>query len=292
MRKSQHAQNEDDAGDRSVQRAGAPRLCGFRWQFPPPSRTGGGDGFAHGADQAEVDEVLGDLDPVTLKYQPSEFPAFNALMAYSRLGPPSPNADELATGAMMAELAWSNEDVQSEVEGKGLTVLPSMIIDGEYYIMCNPKNAGVELDDWHGRSIRAGSTMNELVVKAAGATPVSMEYGETFEGLQRNILGCAFIQFAAASNLSVPEVAPNISYLTEGSFAGRASNIVLAGPSFNDLPFRLPADHLRCGVTQENGVEDRGGLDDINDWYERDSIDFLPFAEVLYEDVVVPHRPE
>lgn len=198
--------------------------------------------------------MLGDLDPVTLKYQPSEFPAFNALMVYSQLGHSSPNADELATGAILAELAWSNEDVQSESEGKGLTVLPSMNSGGEYYIMCSLKNAGVELDGWHGRSIRAGSTMNELVVKAAGATPVSMEYGETFEGLQRNVLGCAFIQFAAASSFSVPEVAPNISYLTEGSFAGRASSIVLAGPSFNDLPLRLPADHLRCGAPPVVGL--------------------------------------
>lgn len=32
---------------------------------------GGGDGFEYGADQSEVDELIKDLDPVTIKYQPS-----------------------------------------------------------------------------------------------------------------------------------------------------------------------------------------------------------------------------
>jgi TRAP-type C4-dicarboxylate transport system substrate-binding protein len=390
----------------------------------------GGEGFEYGASQEDVDAVLAELEPVTLKYQPSassaestgapsaemfkeyieersggkieieiiwgqaiapyteiddaladgrldlaytipayspsEYPAFNALMAYSQFGPTSPMAAELSTGAMMAELAWSNEAVMAEFEDQGLTVLSSMISGGEYYMMCNPDNTGVETEDWGGRSVRAGSTMNELVIRGAGASPVSIEYGEIFEALQRNTVGCAFVQFAAATNFGIPEVAPNISYLTEGSVAGRVSNIQLAGSSFQNLPLayqqiifdaeqyswggwqRNVVDSKALGIEQavgangeigpiaedvqqemidaqlaavrdaeeqglmapevedqakelaekwagvpaELGYEDGGDLLDINDWYTPGEVDFMPFATKLYEDVVLPHRPE
>lgn len=318
----------------------------------------------------EVDDALidGRLDLAYSipAYDPSRYPAFNALMAYSQYAPTSPLVGELSAGAMMSELAWENEAVTSEFTDQGLTVLSSMINGGEYYFMCNPNNTGVEASDWSGRSVRAGSTMNELVIRAADSSPVSMQYGEMFEGLQRNVVDCAFAQFAAATNFGIPDVAPNISHLTEGSFAGRVSNVQLAGSSWENLPLAykqiifdaeehgwagwqrnivdskaigieqavdangeigpLPDDVQSTmieaqaqaitdaeesglmdpavadraqeladkweGVPEELGYADEGDLTEVPEWYEPGEVDFLPFSTRLYEDVVLPHRPE
>jgi TRAP-type C4-dicarboxylate transport system substrate-binding protein len=265
--------------------------------------AGGGEaggGFDYGAPQEEVDEILAELEPVKLTFQPSaasensigaisplmckdyieersngqieleiiygqaiagyteindalvdgrldiavnvpayspsEMPVYNNLMAYSQFGTSSPIAAELATGAMMADLAWNNDDFIAEFEDQGLTVLSPMMSGGEYYMFCNDNNLGVTAEDWSGRSIRAGSTMNELFIQAIGASPVSLEYAETFEALQRGTVDCAFSQFASASHFGVPEVAPNISSMSESSVAGSVTNIHLAGSSWDDLP--------------------------------------------------------
>src|SRR5699024_1311496 len=68
------------------------------------SDSGGGDGFAHGAAQEEVDAVLADLEPVTLKYQPAASspnsimaPATHAYKAY---------IEERSGGKITLDVIW------------------------------------------------------------------------------------------------------------------------------------------------------------------------------------------
>lgn len=396
----------------------------------PEATAGGGDGFAYDAPQDEVDDVLSDLEPVTLTYQPvaasqealgaagplmfqeyieersggkieidivwgqaiapygevhdalqdgrldlasfipayvpDEFPAFNALMAYSHFGSSSPFAGHLANTAMLTELAWDSEAVIDEFETLGLTVLSPMGNGGEYYMMCNENNLGVEVEDWEGRTVRAGSPLNAKVISSVGASPVSIEYPELFEALQRNTADCAFAQFPSASDFGVPSVAPNISYMTEWASAGKGTTIQLAGSVWETLPLAYQqiifdaekyslagsqdfvmgtltdgiqqaieaggeveplasdvqetvrdaqldeisaiedaglmdsnlAEQAResaekwADVPSDLGYEDGGTLAEINDWYTPDEVDFLPFATELYEEAVLPHRPE
>lgn len=392
--------------------------------------AGGGDGFSYDAPQTEVDEVLADLEPVTLTYQPvaaspealgaagplmfqeyieersggkikldivwgqaiapygevhnalqdgrldiasfipayvsDEFPAFNDLMAYSHFGSASPFAGQLANSAMLTELAWGSASVIDEFESLGLTVLSPMGNGGEYYMMCNKNNRGVEVEDWEGRTIRAGSPLNAMVISSIGASPVSIEYPELFEALQRNTADCAFAQFPAATDFGVPSGAPHISYMTEWASAGKGTTIQLAGSVWNTLPLAYQQiifdaekynlagaqdfvlSTLANGVQQaleadgeigplavdvqeavrdaqldeissieesgtldadiseraqqsaekwaeipgELGYQDGGELADINDWYTRGEVDFLPFTTEIYEEVVLQHRPE
>lgn len=267
---------------------------------------------------------------------------------------------------MLTELAWDSEAVIDEFETLGLTVLSPMGNGGEYYMMCNENNLGVEVEDWEGRTVRAGSPLNAKVISSVGASPVSIEYPELFEALQRNTADCAFAQFPSASDFGVPSVAPNISYMTEWASAGKGTTIQLAGSVWETLPLAYQqiifdaekyslagsqdfvmgtltdgiqqaieaggeveplasdvqetvrdaqldeisaiedaglmdsnlAEQAResaekwADVPSDLGYEDGGTLAEINDWYTPDEVDFLPFATELYEEAVLPHRPE
>ncbi|GAA4513854.1 TRAP transporter substrate-binding protein DctP [Brevibacterium yomogidense] len=260
-----------------------------------------GEGFEYGAIQDEVNEVIADLDPVTLVYQPassspddtgapsalaykeaieersngqieveivygqaiasytevidalsdgrvdiahtvpaylpSEFPAYNELMSFSQLAPTSPLVGEMATNAMLSQLAWENDAVLQEFEDKGLVPLTPQVNSGDFFFVCNPQNAeNSTADDWQSRQIRIGTQDSEAAVRDMGANPVSLEYVEAFEALQRNTIDCTMTQLGSAAVFGVTTVAPNISYLTEGSFAGRAAAAHLGGTGFSNLP--------------------------------------------------------
>lgn len=260
-----------------------------------------GEGFAYGADQDEVNEIIADLEPVKLtyqpasaspddtaapsaraykdaieersngqieveivyaqaiasygelsdalvdgrvdiahtvpSYQPAEFPAFNDLMSFSQLAPTSPLVGEMATNAMLNQLAWENDAVLQEFEDKGLVPLTPQVNSGEFFFVCNPQNAeNSKADDWKARQIRIGTQDGEAAVRDIGANPVSLEYVEAFEGLQRSTIDCTMTQLGSAASLGVTTAAPNISYLAEGSFAARGPAAHVGGTGFSNLP--------------------------------------------------------
>ena len=258
------------------------------------------EGFEYGADQEQVNELVADLDPVTLvyqpasasaddtaapsaraykeaieersngkieveivygqaiasygeltdalvdgrvdiahivpSYQPAEFPAFNDLISFSQLAPTSPLVGEMATNAMLNELAWDNAAVIQEFEDQGLVPLTPQVNSGEFFFVCNPENADTSAEAWNGRQIRIGTQDGEAAVQAMGANPLSLEYVEAFEALQRSTIDCTMTQLGSAASLGVTTAAPNISYLTEGSFAARAPAAHVAGSNFSQLP--------------------------------------------------------
>src|SRR5699024_7749212 len=70
-----------------------------------------------------------------------------------------------------------------------------------------------------------------------GASPVSMEYVEVYEALQRGTVDCSFAQLIPSAEAGLFEVAPNIGYSSdEYSMSSRAVGAELAGSSFDDLP--------------------------------------------------------
>jgi TRAP-type C4-dicarboxylate transport system substrate-binding protein len=177
-----------------------------------------------------------DIAHLVPSYLPAEFPAFNDLMTVSQLAPTSPLVGEMATSAMLNELAWSNEAVLQEFEDAGLTPLTPQANSGEYFFLCNPDNDTTTAEAWAGRSVRIGSQAAESAVRDMGANPVSLEYVEAFEGLQRGTIDCTMTQLGSAASFGVPTAAPNISYLTEGSFAGRSPAAHVGGTGYANLP--------------------------------------------------------
>lgn len=263
------------------------------------SEPGGGDGYAYGASQEEVDAVLADLEPVTLKYQPpasspnsimapaahayeeyieersggkitldviwgqaiagygeiddaladgrldlaynlpiynpSEYPTFDAAATSLSGLPISPVVGEAVYNAVSADIGWQSEELLDEYEAQGVVPLTPIVASGGYYSVCT--DPGSEPDDWSGRQIRVASTSHLGVVEALGASPVSMEYVEVFEALQRGTVNCTFAQLLPSAESGILEVAPHISYSSDDfSMSSRAVGAELAGSSFKELP--------------------------------------------------------
>lgn len=256
-------------------------------------------GFEFEASQGEVDEVLADLDPVTLVYQanatspqsvvgqagtmvkeaieersggkitvdivwgqaiasydeiddaltdgridlawhhpiyfPSDYPAYNELSTVMSLLPTSPYQGEVVTNAVIADVAYNTPAVTEEMEAKGLVPLVPMASSGSYNTLCT--STGNEPQDWSGRSVRGASQALQTLVQDIGASPVSLQYPETYDALQRNVIDCTLGVLAGAAESSFPAVAPHLSYTTgDVNFPTRAVGAHLAGTSFNNLP--------------------------------------------------------
>ncbi|GAA2093040.1 MULTISPECIES: TRAP transporter substrate-binding protein DctP [Brevibacterium] len=260
---------------------------------------GGGEsaGFAYDAPQEEVDELLADLDPVTIKFQPSsaspdsvmapagtvfkelveersggkieveivwgqaiasygevhdaladgrvdvaftlppydpaEFPAINDLGTAMAALPASPLVGELVANAVGNELGWSNQSALDTYEEKGITPLTPLAASGGYYTVCNKEVHGT--DDWKGLQARAGSSAQGAMIQSLGGTPVSMEYAETFEALQRGTVDCTVGQLVPSAESGIFEVAPNLGYTTTASIP-RLAGAYLAGSKYKELP--------------------------------------------------------
>ncbi|WP_029088148.1 C4-dicarboxylate ABC transporter substrate-binding protein [Brevibacterium album] len=258
---------------------------------------GSAEGFEYGAPQEDVDALLADLDPVTIKFQPSaaspdsvmapagtvfkeiveersggkieveliwgqaiagygevhdalsdgrldlaytlpvylpaEFPAVNDLGTALAGMPASPFVGELVTNAVGNELGWENESVLEAYEERNLTPLTPLAASGGYYTVCNREVDSA--DDFAGLQVRIASASQSAQVQHLGGSPVSMEYAETFEALQRGTVDCTLGQLVPSAESGIFEVAPHLGYTTTASFS-RSPGAYLAGSRFQDLP--------------------------------------------------------
>ncbi|HLR44686.1 MAG TPA: C4-dicarboxylate ABC transporter substrate-binding protein [Brevibacterium sp.] len=186
----------------------------------------------------EVDDALADgrLDisysvPI---YFPGEYPlvdAYNKLSHYTTAGPLT---GEAITQAQMSEAGWNHPEVLAEYTDKGLTPLNPLVTSGNYWAACNAE--GTSPEDWQGRQIRIGGSAQTPISEAIGASPVSMEYGETYEALQRSTVDCTFIQGMVAGSTGLLEVAPHVSTFGEERMTGAVTAGHVAGSRFDGLP--------------------------------------------------------
>jgi TRAP-type C4-dicarboxylate transport system substrate-binding protein len=167
-------------------------------------------------------------------YDPAAYPGVDAYNKLTQYSSPAPLTGEAVSQAMMSEAAWNNEKVLSDYSEKGLTALSPLLSSGDYWIACT--EPGSTMSDWNGRQIRVAATAQSEIASSIGASPVSMEYGETFEALQRGTIDCTFLQAQVAASTGLLEVAPHISVLSEGRMTGGANAAHVAGSGFTDLP--------------------------------------------------------
>jgi TRAP-type C4-dicarboxylate transport system substrate-binding protein len=191
------------------------------------------------AGYAEIDDALQDgrvdVSYALPIYNPTEHPQFNALATATAGMPNSPVVGEMVGNAALVELAWNSQELLDNYEEQGLVPLTPMISTGSYMSVC--ADEGTSLDDMDGRQIRVASVAHEQQVTAMGASPVSMEYVEVFEALQRGTVDCTLAQLLPSAEGGILEVAPHISYSSdEYSLSSRTVGAELAGSSFDTLP--------------------------------------------------------
>lgn len=186
----------------------------------------------------EVDDALADgrLDiaysvPI---YFPAEYPLTDAYNKVSHYSMASPMVGEAISHAMMTEAGWNDPKVIEQYTDKGLVPLNPLVSSGNYWLACN--SPGTAPDDWQGRQIRIGGSAQTPVSEAIGASPVSMEYGEAFEALQRSTVDCTFVQGQVAGSTGLMEAAPYGSTFADSRITGGVTAGQVAGSSFANLP--------------------------------------------------------
>ena len=320
------------------------------------------------AGYGQIDDALADgridVSYALPIYQPAEHPEFNALATATAGMPNSPVLGEMIGNAALVDIAWNSDELLATYEEQGLTPLTPMISTGTYLSACG--EAGTALDDYDGRQIRVASVAHEAQVQGLGGSPVSLEYVEVFEALQRGTVDCTITQLPTAEETGLLDVATHVAYTSEeNSFSGRPAGANLAGIGYQDLPLayqqiifdsqtggfassnavisegnaqaveqlmnaggelgpmdedaderigetndELLADVEESGlirsdvqgrssesvdkwrqVAEELGYTEAGGFEDMHEWFDADDYDFEPFAERVFEEVAVPHRP-
>lgn len=307
-----------------------------------------------------------DITPLTLTVDPNRFPVYDALNAFSKYVPSSPVEGVLIAGGMAPEIAWQSDALMQEFEDNQLTPLNPAAFVGDYYNFCNRDMEDFSQESWGGRQMRAGNTLQMSMVEAAGATPVTLEWTEVYDALQRGVMDCTM----TLGNTSVPvgllEVAPNVAYAAESTFGGTFQVALVAGSSFGDLPLpyqqiifdaqteysaaqyeSIISSHLQVvelakseggelypiegevadildgvlddyeanvqeqgyfddsltqtakdladkwtNTVQDFGFEDGGDMSTINEWYEEEGTDLRPIADAIFEESLLPHRPQ
>jgi len=307
-----------------------------------------------------------DITPLTLTVDPSRFPIYDALNGFSKYVPSSPVEGVFIASGMAPELAWQSDALMQEFEDNQLTPLNPASFVGDYYNFCNHNMDDFEQASWEGQQMRAGNTLQISMVEAVGATPVSLEWTEVYDALQRGVMDCTM----TLGNTSVPvgllEVAPNVAYAAETTFGGAFQVALVAGSSFDDLPLpyqqiifdaqteysaaqyeSIISSHLQVVELAESeggalypvdgqvaeiidgvlddyeadvqdkgyfddsltqtaedladkwtktvhdlGIKDGGDMSTIHEWYEHDEVDFRSVAETIFEESVLPHRPQ
>jgi TRAP-type C4-dicarboxylate transport system substrate-binding protein len=323
--------------------------------------------YAQGvAGYSEIDNALADgridISYHLPSYHPSRYPAFDALTNASVALPSSPVVGTLAGSGAIMDLAWQSDMLLEQYEAEGIVPLVPAEIARPYFSFCTEPTSS--LNSFGDQQIRIGSSAHMTVAEGLGATPISMEYTETFEALQRNALDCTITNAGAAYEGGVTEVASHVSYPTESSWSS-IFGAWLAGASFPDLPLAYqqiifdaaidihagnfddsiegimttmdhslenggsiekfdPAaeDELKkirtemlesasesgklepevidsvdatverwLGIVEELGYEDGGSFEDMSDWYNLTNEDYVPFAERVFEETALNHRP-
>lgn len=191
------------------------------------------------AGYSEIDDALSDgridVSYALPIYDPSTYPAFDALATTSAGLPNSPVVGELVGNAAIIDMAWNSEEILQGYEEQGIVPLTPVVSTGNHHAICS--DPGTTLDDWKGRQVRIPSVSLEKVASNLGATPVSMEYVEVFEAIQRGTVDCTLAQLLPSEEAGLLEIAPNVSYASpESSLSSRGAGAMLAGSNFQNLP--------------------------------------------------------
>ena len=187
-------------------------------------------------------------------YQPDQFPVFHAWVTGTTLTGASPLVDELAANAAIGELTWNDEQLVSEFRDQGIEPLNLFNSAGAVAAMCGTPHETA--DDWDGTQVRASSQAQTSQLNALDSSPVSLQYTETFEALQRGTVDCTLSTTLAADAGGFLEVAPHISYTTDVTFA-RGPGGVYAGSAWQSWP--LAVQQLVFDSMKDEFVQSRRG---------------------------------
>lgn len=185
----------------------------------------------------EIDDALVDgridfgfYSPI---YEPSEYPANNALIDATFTRDPSVIDGTLQTHAALWEVAYGTPEVMAEFTDQGMTPVVPIIPQGNVHFMC--KEPLTSTADFEGQQVRVSGQAHEVAVRELGASPVSLEFPETYEALQRGTVDCAVGNLSTAEQSGWLEVAPYLVSAETATLPATPSSWILGG-QYSSLP--------------------------------------------------------
>ena len=103
---------------------------------------------------------------------------------------------------------FTNQQIVEEYQTHGVTPVGAFVTPS-YHLFC--KDPIENADDANGRSVRAAAPSHVKELTALGMSPVSLEWAETYEALERGTVDCALTALLAGRDLALFDVAPNVA---------------------------------------------------------------------------------
>lgn len=195
--------------------------------------------FSNGvAPPAEVDDALADgrldVGSIIPSLEPADFPASNALWELSFIGRQTPVDGQLQWHGAMLETAVGLDEIYQEYERKGIKLLLPAFAAGAFYVNC--ADSRFDLASLKGRDIAIQSKMQGTQAQALGMNPVSANYAEMFESLQRGIVDCTMSSLTISLLGGYIPAAPHFAYHPEIGIQSPGGSIAISLDRWNALP--------------------------------------------------------
>jgi TRAP-type C4-dicarboxylate transport system substrate-binding protein len=200
-----------------------------------------------------VGDGVADIGLIIPSYQPRELPIGSWLFGFGGALSGSTVHDVAAGGAAALEAVLTLDALTAEYASHNVRVLQATATPA-YNLLCNkPVSTLAEAKGMRARAI--GAVWSDTV-KALGMTPVSIAWGEAYEGLQRGVFDCMVINPNQYVNgLVLKDVAPEFVPVTMAQL--QASTWVINNDVWDSFPVELQnfitQESIRSAYNMWNG---------------------------------------
>ncbi|WP_413332214.1 hypothetical protein ACH82I_09710 [Brevibacterium sp. GP-SGM9] len=185
----------------------------------------------------EISSALGDgrldLAHWLTSYHADEMKAFVNLQDALVAVPTSPLQGEIVQHFVAQDVAFNTPEIMSEFDAQGMTVLNPYNTFGSTALACADEKKSPS--NFNGDQIRANAAAQTNQIEGLGASDITLELAETFEGLQRSVIQCTFGSPTSMVSNGWLETAGNVYMPKDSSFVSGPGSIV-AGSSWERLP--------------------------------------------------------
>ncbi len=190
------------------------------------------------AGATEIDDAIRDgrldLGNILPVYEPDQYPANAALADTSFVGSQAPAVAPLEVHAAHNAAAWATPQVTDELAESGMQVLLPWYSGDSNGILCpTPRSTQEQLA---GVQVVAAGKVNAAELQALGATPVSLDYTELFESLQRGAVDCSLNSMRVASLMGLLPVAADFTIDEEVGLAKTPGALAINKAMWDSLP--------------------------------------------------------
>ncbi|WP_244928931.1 TRAP transporter substrate-binding protein DctP [Nocardioides sp. W7] len=186
----------------------------------------------------EIDDALADgrldLGLVLPIYEPSEYPANAALMEVSVLSDHAPVTGTLQHNAWPNQLAFDTPEILSEFADHDMKLMLPFYTSGSNALLCS--EARSDLGSIKGAQVSVGGASVGVQASGLGASPVSVQYTELFESLERGVIDCSMTSMNVAVLGGIIEAAPHVALDPEVGLALSPGAMAMSQATWESLP--------------------------------------------------------